>query len=99
MSTPTYTNITDIPTNLAKRILLMLNEKKKCVPIRNKITIDVTLRNLKLGRKRDISKDRYERALNFEYKHMLDVMNIKWGERKYIKKLLKNTMGKMYNVV
>ena len=77
----------------------MLNEKKKCVPIRNKITIDVTLRNLKLGRKRDISKDRYERALNFEYKHMLDVMNIKWGERKYIKKLLKNTMGKMYNVV
>ena len=89
----------EMPSDLARRLLLMFNEKKKKVPLRNMIGINISLRNIRLGKKMDITKKRFDMALKYEYKHVLEAIHIQWGERKFIKRFIENSMEKMYNVV
>ena len=88
-----------IPIGLAKKLLWILNTKMKALPLKNKIGIDISLRNVKLGKKREISKKRFDMAFKLEYKHILDAINISWGERKYLRNFIIGSMEKIYYVL
>ena len=89
----------DMPTELARKLLMIFNEKKKKVPLKNMIGIDISLRNIRLGKKMDISKKCFDMAFKYEYRHILEVVNIRWGERKFVRRFIESSMEKMYNVV
>lgn len=87
-----------IPLELAEKLLKILDEKYKSLPLNKRLEIEAEIRQMKHGRKRDISNQIFLTLLKTEYKQLLDEIDIKWSEKKVLKKYIEHTMGRMYDV-
>ena len=88
----------ELSDNLAKKILVHLEEKKKKLPFKNKVEAEASVRNVVSGKKREITKELFHMALESEFEQIKNKIDIKWGEKKVIKKFIENTMERMYVV-
>ncbi|MFW9877334.1 MAG: hypothetical protein ACFFG0_29955 [Candidatus Thorarchaeota archaeon] len=87
-----------LSVELAEKILKILEEKQQNLPVSKRLELEKEIRETKHGKKRDISNQVFHILLKTEYKHLIDEMDIKWSEKKVLKKFIEHTMGRMYEV-
>jgi hypothetical protein len=50
------------------------------------------------GRKKKISKQLFDQALDYEFNLLRQNMGVSWGEKRALKRFIENTMFKMYDI-
>lgn len=97
-SQSSFTKKTSLSKELGRRLLGHLEEKQKRIPLRNKIYLERSTRCVMRGRKKKISKQLFDQALDYEFNMLRQKMGIRWGEKRALKRFIENTMFKMYDV-
>jgi hypothetical protein len=88
-----------ISSELAEQMLGHITEKRKRMPLRNKIVVDAATRNILAGNKRTVSRRYYKQLLETEYKKLKTSLDPRsWKERRTLRQFIDNTMMKMYIV-
>ena len=91
-------NHSEMSIDLAKKIFTRIQTKRNQMPLRQKIWLNVSIRSISRGNKKEISKEYYNKIFKCEYKRMKKGFYVRWGERRILKKYIENTMDKMYIV-
>lgn len=87
-----------IPVELAIRLLVLIQRRRKQIPIKNKMMTDISVRRILRGNKKEISEELFQITFKNEYKQIQDEIDPKWTEKRALKKFLQNIMEKMYLV-
>jgi hypothetical protein len=87
-----------IPVELAIRLLVLIQRRRKQIPIKNKMMTDISVRRILRGNKKEISEELFQITFKNEYKQIQDGIDPKWTEKRALKRFLQNIMEKMYLV-
>lgn len=88
-----------IPTHLAIKIFTLIKKERNRIPLRKRIELEASIRNIMAGKKKTINKNLYTMIFNSEYERMINGIQVQTREdKKALKRYLGNTMVKMYQV-